>query len=129
MLAHYLVALCLKQQHIHSKGRTQNEFHVQYKKHFHDSESVFIADILLFYFHQVDHASRQENCTFITFSHNCPALLAVSRRSTQFNTNRLSRLMIQSSVEYLASFRRVMSRDYSLVSRPSVTRDYEASYV
>jgi len=39
----------------------------------------------------------------------------------------LSRLLIQQSVEYLTSFRRIMSRDYSLVC-PIVSRDYEAMY-
>jgi len=36
----------------------------------------------------------------------------VKKRSTQFNANRLSRLLIKSSVEYLTSFRRVVTRDY-----------------
>jgi len=107
LLAQYLVALCLKQQHIHGKCCTQKEFHVQYKKHFRDSESVFIADILLFYFHQVDREQTRKLHIY-SLSHKCTALLAVRKRSTQFNTNRLSRLLTQSSVEYSTSYSRVM---------------------
>jgi len=115
----------LKQQHIHSKCRTQNEFHFQYKKRLLDSGTSFIADIILFYFRQVDHKQTRK-LHINSHSHRSTALL-VRERSTQFNTNRLSRVLIQSSVEYLTSYRRVMSRDHSSVC-PIVSRDYEAMY-
>ena len=124
LLAHYLAAMCLNQDD--SDCHLQKEFCVKYEKRLYDNDNNFVADILLFYFYQV--VCKQTIKTQVySRSHNCAAILAERKPLAHFNTNRLPVLMIQSSVEYLHSFRRVMSRDYGSV-HAIVPRDYEAMY-
>ena len=126
LLAHYLAAICVKQEHNDSECHVQNEFGMKYKKRLMDNGNSFTADILLFYFYQV--GNKQTNKTRVhSRSHNCAAILAERKPLAKFNTNRLPVLMIQSSVEYLNTFKRVESRDYKSVCY-IVAHDYEAMY-
>ena len=123
LLAHYLAVMCLKRKHNGSECHLLREFYVKYEERLHDN-GKFIADILLSYLYQV--GDKQTNKTQVySLSHKCAAIPAERKPLGQFNTNRLSVLLIQTSVEYLNSFRRVMSHDYSSVL-DIVPRDYQA---
>ena len=126
LLAYYLAAMCLKLEHNDSECHSLREFGVKYEERLQDNGKKFIADILLSYFYRA--GDKQTNKTRVySLSHNCAAILAQRKPLGQFNTNRLSVLMIQSSVEYLNSFRRVMLCDYISVC-DIVPRDYQAMY-
>jgi len=60
---------------------------------------VLLHTFFYFIFTKISQADKKPH--IYSLSHNCSAILAVRKRSTQFNANRLSRLLIQSSVEYL----------------------------
>ena len=103
LIAHYLAAMCLKQEHNDRECRLQSEFCIKYEKRFYYNDNNFIADILLFYFYQ--EGDKQTNKTQVySLSHNCAAILAERRSLAQFNTKRFPVLLIQSSAEYLNSF-------------------------
>ena len=81
-----------------------------------------------FYFISTKVGDKQTNKTQVySLSHNCAAILAERKPLGQFNTNRISVLMIKSSVEYLNSFRRVMPRDF-IPFCDILPPDYEAMY-
>jgi hypothetical protein len=127
LLAFYLMNLTSDVYYCDKVCKTQREMYNKYKICLLKKEELTVADVLIFYeIHRKTQFSGQKKVLLYSIADECKRHVLITQ-SVKFSGTRLSKLLVQSAVELLTTFRESQSRDFSPV-RNIVTSDFEAMY-